>query len=289
MVDLSRIRGDRNWIPISVSIGLLALLVGVAVGQDDLSADAEGRGTSRARPDMPTVEEAERITRARVVVDYPRVVPIIQYGFAAAPSDEMVASFNGVLEAVGLDATESFTGKFQHVDYALRVDINYRWRVAAECVMGWNKGDAVEDFRRYGVMVTRALTPEDFHKGCLSGGAGICLSQIVYQRDYKQRIPGTSSYLSKIRWQSDWRAVLPVQLMLEVPNLRYSRAGLAHGCLPARPYRFGHANQGPARQVAHGTGNARMDVVPRSGRGFLRPDLDTRVVGAAEPEGSEDS
>ena len=223
-----------------ICVGLLTLFAGAAAGQDDFGAPEDRKGSPSERPDMPTVEEAEKITRGQIVVHYPRIVPIIQYGWGGAPSDAIEESFNGVIEAAGLDPSDSFSGNFQHVDFALRVDINYRWRVAAECVVGRNNGDAVEDFRRYGVMVTRALTSEETRGVCLSAGAGICMSQIGFQRDYQLNIPDTNDYLTGISWRSDWTAVIPVQLMLEIPNLRYSRGGL----VVTAAYQFGPTESG---------------------------------------------
>lgn len=217
----------------------LAPLFGVAFGQTDTEFDVVGYDRRPVnRPDMPSVAEAERVTRTETVVHYPRLVAIAGFGVAGISSDAATESFDRVMETVGLESTAGLSDGFQHFHGALRLDINYRWRVAADGSLGGIGADDIEDFHRFGLMVSRAMTPERSHGVCLSAGAGIGWSQIEYKEDYSRQIPGSSYYLFNTHWRSARRTVFPVQVVLEIPNLRRS----ALGVMMSFTYQFGPEN-----------------------------------------------
>lgn len=219
-----------------IVIILPTLLFGVAAGQTgpEFGVNREVRRPVN-RPDMPSVAEAEQITRTETVVRYPRVVAIVGLGVAGISSDAATESFDRVMETVGLEGAADLSDGFQYFHGALRLDINYRWRLAVDGSFGGMIAEDVEEFDRFGVMVSRALTPERSHGACLSAGAGIGWSQIEYREEIYRSIPGGSYILRDIHWWSSRRTVFPVQVMLEIPNLRYSSLGM----MMSFTYQFG--------------------------------------------------
>lgn len=203
--------------------GLLLLYLAPAYGQfepeDDAPNDTE---SSRPAPEMPTVEEAEQIVKTQTVVTYPRLAPIIQFGLAAFSSAELERSFDGVIDALGLEGSTVLDDQYTFFDFTMRVDINYRWRIAVEYAIGGGGSDVVDQFNRLSIIGMLALTSETARTASLSAGLGIGMSRLEVHRGYDIQI-NDYTYLQNIAWQTAWKPVVPVLVMIELPNLRYSR------------------------------------------------------------------
>lgn len=181
-----------------------------------------GDGKER-RPSLPPVETALTIEHAQVPIGYPRLTADIHAGYTTINTESMARSIDSALGTLGVQRGTSLPGSTFGLGFGLGLRVSYRLGFGLETELA-NGGDDLTT-KYFGGMATFVVTPEHIRSYSLALGAGIGRQRISTRQQFHLLL-APDRLLEQVFYESDWVSVVPIAVVLEVPNHRYSRYAL---------------------------------------------------------------
>ena len=135
-------------------------------------------------------------------------------------TDPLARSLDGALENFGVPGQTSLPGADIGLGFTLGVRLSYRLGLRLETVHNLGGDGLVTNY--FGGLATVVLTPERSHSCSLGVGAGIGRQRIATHQYYDIQL-SPDAILEEISYESAWQTVVPLAVVLELPNHRYSR------------------------------------------------------------------
>lgn len=171
------------------------------------------------KPSFPSVEEAQAITRTQIPIRYPRVTTGFNFAISSIDQARLEASIDGALETIGAPGNTSLPATDTGLGLMLGIRLSYRLGLAAETVYSIGGDDLTADY--YAGLATVVLTSPRLRWCSLGVGAGIGNQRITTHQTYNILLSDGGT-LEGITYESAWQRVVPLEVVLELPNLRYS-------------------------------------------------------------------